>query len=1009
MTAWTDRFIERPVLSLVLSLLIVLLGIMGFTRLGVRETPDIETPVVTVSTSWPGADPALVESDVTEVIEREVNGIEGVRTLSSSSLDGRSEITIEFSLDRDLEEAANDVRARVDRVRARLPREVLDPSIEKADAAGQPMMFLRLAAEDGDLLAITDVAETIVRERLENVGGVSGVDLFGARVYAMRLELDAAKMAARSVTIADIERALSAGNVDIPAGRIEGMATQLTVHLDGGLRTPEQFGALVIRGSGNAPVYLRDLATIRLGAENERSAARADGAPSLSLAVNPQAKANVVDISDEVQRRLPDIQADLPPGYSLDIVFDRAFSVRDSIHEVELTLAVAFGLVVLVTFLFLRDLRSTLVPAIAIPVSLIGTFLVLWAAGFTINVFTLFGLVLAIGLVVDDAIVVLENIVRHLEEGASPTEAALAGTRQITVAVVATTASLLVVFLPVIFTGGSTGRLFLEFGVTVAASVAISMVVALTLTPMLTAKLVRAGAHKAEDGLLARGFAVTFGWVRRFPALVVPVLLLAAAVGVGGWMKLPTEFFPLEDRNNFILRTEAQEGATFEWMDARMREVEAQVIPLVPERRVALARVASGRGGIAAGTNTGMIFFSLKPKSERDRSQQQIVAALKPVLAKVTAFRVIPIQSPTIGRGFSSPLQFVLQHPDFDTLARALPGFLQAARQLPGLSAVNEDLRLDRPELALAVDRERAAAIGIPLADVARSLQVLTGGSEIGRFKRGVRQYPIIAQLIRADRDEPTDLSRIELRAPGGALVPLTNLVKAEERIAAATRFHYARSPSATISANVDGITLGQGIERLQALADETLEPGFRTALAGQAKDLAEGSASLATLFGLALLLVYLLLAAQFDSFIAPISVMLTVPLALAGALGSLVLFGQSMSFFSQVALILLVGLVTKNGILIVEYARQQEHDRGLDPWAAASEAARLRFRPILMTSIATIGGSIPIALGLSGAGRASLGIAVTFGMFTATVLTLYVTPVVYATLATWTRRLPAP
>lgn len=1009
MTAWTDRFIERPVLSLVLSLLIVLLGVMGFTRLGVRETPDIETPVVTVSTSWPGADPALVESDVTEVIEREVNGIEGVRTLSSSSLDGRSEITIEFSLERDLEEAANDVRSRVDRVRARLPREVIDPSIEKADAAGQPMMFLRLAAEDGDLLAITDVAETIVRERLENVGGVSGVDLFGARVYAMRLELDAAKMAARSVTIADIERSLSAGNVDIPAGRIEGMSTQLTVHLDGGLRTPEQFGALVIRGSGNAPVYLRDLATIRLGAENERSAARADGSPSLSLAINPQAKANVVDISDEVQRRLPDIQADLPPGYSLDIVFDRAFSVRDSIHEVELTLAVAFGLVVLVTFLFLRDLRSTLVPAVAIPVSLIGTFLVLWAAGFTINVFTLFGLVLAIGLVVDDAIVVLENIVRHLEEGASPAEAALAGTRQITVAVVATTASLLVVFLPVIFTGGSTGRLFLEFGVTVAASVAISMVVALTLTPMLTAKLVRAGAHKAEDGLLARGFAITFGWVRRFPALVVPVLLLAAAVGVGGWMKLPTEFFPLEDRNNFILRTEAQEGATFEWMDARMREVEAQVIPLVPERRVALARVASGRGGIAAGTNTGMIFFSLKPKSERDRSQQQIVAALKPVLAKVTAFRVIPIQSPTIGRGFASPLQFVLQHPDFDTLARALPGFLQAARQLPGLSAVNEDLRLDRPELALAVDRERAAAIGIPLADVARSLQVLTGGSEIGRFKRGVRQYPIIAQLIRADRDEPTDLSRIELRAPGGALVPLTNLVQWEERIAAATRFHYARSPSATISANVDGITLGQGIERLQALADETLEPGFRTALAGQAKDLAEGSASLATLFGLALLLVYLLLAAQFDSFIAPISVMLTVPLALAGALGSLVIFGQSMSFFSQVALILLVGLVTKNGILIVEYARQQEHDRDLDPWAAASEAVRLRFRPILMTSIATIGGAIPIALGLSGAGRASLGIAVTFGMFTATVLTLYVTPVVYATLATWTRRLPAP
>ncbi len=999
MRAWTDRFVERPVLAVVLSLLLVLLGLLGFSRLGVRETPDIESPVVTVTTVWPGADPAIVESDVTELLEREINGIEGVRTLTSSSQDGRSEITVEFEAGRDLEAAANDVRSRVGRVRGRLPRDVLDPGIDKSDGSGSSMMFLRLAGESGDLLAITDVADSIVRERIENVAGVSSVDIMGARVYAMRLELDAGKMAARGVTVRDVERALAQGNVDLPAGRLEGAATQLTVRLDAGLSTPEEFEALVVRG-GEARVYLRDIATVRLGAENERTSARADGVASVSLAVNPQTRASVVDISDEIQRRLPEIAEALPDGYSLDIVFDRAFSVRDSIHEVQLTLGVAFVLVVLVIFAFLRDFRSTLVPAVAIPVSLTGTFLVLWLAGFTINVFTLFGLVLAIGLVVDDAIVVLENIVRHLEQGASPLRAALDGTRQITTAVVVTTVSLLVVFIPIMFTGGSTGRLFLEFGVTVAASVALSMLVALTLTPMLTAALVRPGRAPSGEGTLQRAFLASYRWVERRPVVVVPVLLLAGALGAAGWRALPTEFFPLEDRNNFVLRLEAQEGTSFEWMDARLREFEAQIIPLVPERRVALARVGTGRGGTAAGPNTGMLFFSLVPREERARSQMEIVTALKPVLAKVTSFRVVPIQTPTAGRGFSTPLQFVLQHPDFDTLAAELPRFLVAARQVPGLATVNEDLRLDRPELALSVDREKAAAVGVPLGDIARSLQVLTAGAELGRFKRGVRQYPVIAQLGRADRDEPADLSRVVLRADDGVLVPLTNLVSGKERTAAATRFHYGRSPSATISANLDGITLGQGVERLQALAQESLPSGFHTALAGQAKELVEGSASLAEVFGLALLFVYLLLAAQFNSWVAPISVMLTVPLALGGALGALWATGQSMSFFSQIALILLVGLVTKNGILIVDYARQAEAERSLGPWESAAEAVRLRFRPILMTSVATIGGALPIALGLSGAGRAALGIAVVFGMLTATVLTLFVTPVAYAALA---------
>lgn len=997
----TDLFIRRPVLAVVVSLMILLLGGMGYSLLGVQETPDVSKPVVTVTTGWPGADPAIVESDLTEVLERELNGIEGVSTLSSTSQEGTSQITVEFTLERELEAAANDVRSRVAKARRRLPDEVDEPVVEKSDAAAQSVMFLRLAAEGASLLELTEVADTLVRDRIENVEGVSGVDLMGAQVFAMRLDLDAARMAARGVTLADVDRALDAGNVDLPAGRIEGGATQLTLHLDGGLTTPEAFGALVIRADGEERVYLRDVATIRLGAENERTAARADGVPSISVAVNPQAKANIIATSDEIRRRLPDITADLPPGMHLELVYDRADAVRTSIHDVELTLFVAFGLVVGVVFLFLREPRSTLVPTLAIPVSIVGTFLVLWAAGFTINVFTLFGLVLAIGLVVDDAIVVLENIVRRVEEGEPVETAALLGTRQIAVAVVATTISLVAVFLPVIFTGGTTGALFLEFGVTVAASVAISMIVALTLTPMLCAKLLRPGkAHDAGPGWLARVFARSLSGVIARPLLTLPVIAGAIAAVAWGFTTIPREFFPTEDRNIFLVRTQAQEGASFAWMNARMAEVEADLMAAVPERRVMLSRVATGPGGVAAGANTGMLVFPLVPRADRTRSQQEIVTALKGPLGGITAFRTIPIQFPTVGRGFSPPLQFVLQNASFEALVAELPRFLKAMREIPGLTSVNEDLRLDRPELWIHVDREKAAELGVPLRDVARTLQVLTSGLDLSTFKRGVRQYKVVASLPAEQRAAPEQLGAIFVRAGNGELVPLSNLVRTDERAGAASRFHTNRAPSATISANLDGITLGEGIQRVEALAEKELPEGFRTALAGESKDFAESSSSLAQMFLLALALVYLLLSAQFDSFVAPISIMLSVPLALAGAFAALAAAGMTLSFFGQVGLILLVGLVTKNGILIVEYARQEVLTHGRDPWHAAEEAARLRFRPILMTSVATIGGALPIALGLSGGSRASLGVAVVGGMITATVLTLYVTPVTWAALA---------
>ncbi len=1009
----TDIFIRRPVLAAVISLLLLLLGSMGYSLLAVRETPDVQSPVVTVTTTWPGADPAIVESDVTEILERELNGIEGVRTLTSTSQDGSSQITVEFNLDRDLEAAANDVRSRVSRVRKKLPNDIDEPTVEKADASAQPVLFLRLAGSDRSVLAITEIADTIVRDRIENVEGVSGLDLYGAQVYAMRIELDRVRMAARSVTLGDVQAALLAGNVDLPAGRIEGNATQLTLHVQGGLTTPDEFGALVVRAEGTSRVYLRDLATIRLGAENENTAGRADGEPAVSIAVTPQARANIIDVSDQIRQRLAGIQGDLPSGLSLSIVYDRADAVRASIHDVQTTLLVAFGLVVVVIFLFLRDWRSTLVPAVAIPVSIVGTFLVLWVAGFTINVFTLFGLVLAIGLVVDDAIVVLENIVRRIEEGESPMDAAIHGTRQIAFAVIATTVSLVAVFLPVIFTGGTTGRLFLEFGTTVAASVAISMVVALTLTPMLCSRLLKvsrstgAKAHDAEPRGIARLFAVSLNFVMRVPYLVIPVLLVALAGVALGFNFLPREFFPTEDRNIFMIRTMAPEGASFAWMDARMKEVEQQVMPLVPERQIMLSRVATGPGGTAAGTNTGMIIFALTPRTERARSQQDIINALKGPLSTVTAFRTVPIQFPTVGRGFSPPLQFVLQNADFDALAAELPKFLQAMRKLPGLSSVNEDLHLDRPELWLHIDRDQAAALGVPIRDVARTLQVLTSGLQVSTFKRGVRQYKVIASLQPGERADPQDVGAVNLRGDGGRMIPLANLVKTDERAGTAARYHYNRAPSATISANLDGITLGEGIDRVRAMARTELPEGFRTALAGESRDFADSSTSLVQMFVLALALVYLLLAAQFDSFLAPISIMLSVPLALAGAFGSLSALGMTLSFFGQVGLILLVGLVTKNGILIVEYARQLQSDEDIDPWQAARRAAQLRFRPILMTSVATIGGALPIAAGLSGSSRASLGVAVVGGMVTATLMTLYVTPVVYAALASVGRRRP--
>jgi multidrug efflux pump len=1015
-SAFTDIFIHRPVLAAVISMVILLLGGIALFQLPVRETPELQPPTVTVNTSWPGADPAIVETDVTEILEREINGIEGIRTLTSTSREQASQIVVEFELERDLEEAANDVRSRVARARRRLPEDVEEPVVEKAVADASPVLFLRLADPDKNLLELTEIADTLVRERLQTVTGVSNVEIYGEQKYAMRIELDPVAVASRGIDLAQIQQALSLGNVDAPGGRVEGQATELSVRVDAGMRTPEEFEQLVVSENQGAIVRLGDIADVRLGAENERTAARSDGIPSISVAVLPQARANIIEIVDEVMERLDGIREDLPEGTSLDITFDRTRSVRSSIEEVEETLLIAFSLVVLVIFAFLRDFRSTLVPALAIPVSIVGTFLFLWLAGFSINVFTLFGLVLAIGIVVDDAIVVLENIYRRIEEGEDPMSASVHGTRQIVFAVLATTVSLSVVFLPILFVGGTTGRLFLEFGSTVAVSVLLSGLVALTLTPMLCSRLLtsnhaRGRAYQVTERFF-EGMNSLFGrsldrFARR-PALAYGVLALALLAGLIGYQSLPREFFPIEDRNSFMIRVLAPEGTSFPYMNARMSELEPDLMAAVPERNALLSRVASGSGGVAASANTGMYFVALKPKEERERSQQEIVDALRGKLGGVTAFMTVPIQSPTVGRGFNAPLQFVLLHPNFEELASVLPGFVAEVRKIPGLSSVNEDLKLNRPELSVAVDREKAAAAGVSPRDVARTLQVLTANLELSQFKRGSRSYPVLVGLAPDARATPDDLGRIEVRTRTGDTVPLGNLVTFTERSASSSRFHFDRSPSATISANVDGITLGEGIERIEALAAEKLPEGFRTALAGEAREFADSNQALLLMFALAVALVYLALAAQFDSFIDPICILVSVPLALAGAFVGLALFGMTLSFFAQVGLILLIGLVTKNGILIVEYAKQEQVEHGLSRWDSAMLAARIRFRPVLMTSVATIVGALPIAIGFSSESRAPLGVSVVAGMAVATALTLYVTPVIYATVATAVDRLRA-
>ncbi len=1005
---FTDPFVRRPVMAIVFSLILIVFGVVSALGLGVQETPDIESPVINVTTQYDGADPAIMESEVTEVLEREINGIPGLRTLSSESRDQVSRITAEFELGEDLEAAANDVRDRVARARKSLPQDVREPIVEKSDADAPAVLYVRIVG-DKSLLELSELADVLLRERLQTISGVSRVDIFGERRYAMRVELDPTAMAARGLVLSDIQAALNAGNVQAPAGRIEGLSTDVAMRVDGGLETPEAFANLPVVVKGGAMVRLGDIARIRLGAEDERSAARSDGIPSVSISVVPQAGANIVAISDEVRARLPEIARALPDGVSASINYDRSIPVRTGLRDVGFTLILSVLVVVFVIFAFLRDLRATFVPSVAIAVSLIGTFAFLAVAGFTINVFTLFGLVLAIGIVVDDAIVVLENVQRHVEMGKSPLDAAIVGTREIVFPVLATTATLVVVFLPIVFIGGSTGRLFLEFGATVAVSVVLSGFVALTLTPALSALLLRARpAHDDSQKPMERAFAKTLTAWWRVPSLTVLAIVGSLAAGAWALNSTPRDFFPIEDRNFFLIRLTGPEGVSFPWMDARVAEGEAVIMDAIPERTAVLSRVSLGQGSAPGASNSGMYAIPLVPPEDRTRTQDQIVRSLGPILAKFTAFRAIPIQLPTVGRGFGAPFQLVLQNDDYDALIAALPGFLDEVRAVPGLTGVDVDLKVNRPEIGVQIDRDAAARLGVSIKDIALTMQVLTTGIEQSRFDRGSRQYKVLVGVQAEDRLTPEAVGELRVRSAKGELVPLSALVHFGERSAASARFHYDRAPSATISASLDGIALGTAIDAVRALAKDKLPPGFRTALAGTSKDFGDSTSGLSLVFGLSILLVFLVLAAQFDSFSDPVPILISLPVAIAAGLGGLLVTGQVLTFFAQVGLVLLVGLVTKNGILIVEFANQLRH-QGVAPKEAAQRAAILRLRPILMTAASTVGGAIPIALGFSGESRASLGIVVCAGMTFATLLSLYMTPVLWTWMSRLSKRQAAP
>ena len=1006
----SDVSIRRPVLATMLSLGLVLFGVIGYLNLPVRDYPDIDPPIISITTILPGADPQVVESAITDVLEEELSTVAGLRTLTSSSAEQVSNITLEFNLDRNVDVAAQDVRDKVSRVRGRLPRDIEEPVIAKQEADAQPFFWLALSSPNYDLLQLTDIADRQVKARLQSLSGVGSAQIFGERRFSMRVWLSSTELAARAVTVQDVERAIQSRSVEVPAGRIESDRREFSVRSLGELKTPDEFNNLTVSNSNGQSVRLEDLGRVELGAQDERSALRYNGSPAVAIGVVRQSKANLIQVAEEIKAALPAIQASLPPGVKIEAAFDGSEFVTRSITEAQETLILAAILVVIIIFIFLRNLGATIIPGLAIPASIIATFAVMYFLGFSVNNLTLLALTLAIGIVVDDAIIVLENAYRHQEElGESPMEAAINGTREIAFAVIATTISLVAVFIPLAFLKGNTGRLFSEFGIAVAGSVLISGFVALTLTPMLCSRILRVPkSHGTTYQLLERAFeALTRGYARSLAwsmrsRLTVIVIAVALLVGAGFLFKqLKREFIPADDQGWFLTFTIAPEGSSLAYTDGYQKQVE-QIIANTPEVESYFSVVNFG-----GGPTNGILFINLKDYKDRKRTAEEIVGAVQMQMFGIPGIFAFASNPQAFGGGFGSPVQFVVQNPSFPVLGSVMDSFANRARQIKGLVNVDTDLRINKPQLTVRFDRDRAEDLGVPVQDIAATLQTMLGGRKVNTYTKNNKLYDVIVQLEPRERSTPSDMSGLYVRGRDNQLVQLSAVTQVSEGVGPKQLNHYNRVASFTLTASLaPGFTLGEALDSLNVLAKEMLPGCSTTALSGESRELSESGSSLYFAFALALLVVFMVLASQFESLVHPFTVLLAVPLAVTGALAVLWISGSTINLYSQIGMILLIGLVTKNSILLVEYANQLK-EQGKSAMEAMLEAGRIRLRPIMMTSVATVTSAVPIALGL-GAGsisRRPLGYAIIGGVLVSTVLTLYLVPVVYTLMDRLTAR----
>lgn len=999
----SELSIRRPVLATVFTLVILIFGAIGYLTLGVREYPSVDNPIISVICSYPGANADVIENQITEPLEQNINGIPGIRSLTSVSQQGQSRITVEFELSVDLETAANDVRDKVSRAQRNLPRDCDPPTVSKADADAMPIMMVAVQSDKRSLLELSEIADLTVKEQLQTIPEVSSVSIWGEKRYCMRLWLDPVKMSGYGITPMDVKNALDRENVELPSGSIEGNTTELSIRTMGQMHTTEEFNNLVIKESDGRIVRFSDIGTAELSPRDLKSYMKMNGVPMVGVAVVPQPGANHINIADAVRERMELMRKDLPEDVKYDYGFDNTRFIRASINEVKTTVYEAFLLVIIIIFLFLRDWRVTLIPCIVIPVSLIGAFFIMYLCGFSINVLSMLAIVLAVGLVVDDAIVMTENIYIRIERGMKPFEAGIEGAKEIFFAVISTTITLVAVFLPIVFMEGTTGRLFREFSFVVAGSVIISSFAALTFTPMLATKLL---VKREKQNWFYRATEPFFEglnriYVRSLGAFLrhrwLGVAIMVAALGVSGWLwtTIPSEMAPLEDRSSITVRTTGPEGVTYEYMRDYTEDINRLADSLAPDAAFITARVSASSGNVQ---------ITLKDLSERKYTQMDVAERLsKAVREKTDARAFVQQQSTFGGRRGAMPVQYVLQASNIEKLQEVLPKFMAKVYDNPTFQMADVDLKFSKPEIRLSVNREKANLMGVSTRDIAQTLQYGLSGQRMGYLYMNGKQYEIVGEINRQQRNDPNNLKSIYMRSSDGKMIQMENLVELDESIAPPKLYRYNRFVSATISAGLaEGKTIGEGLDEMDKIAKSTLDETYRTALAGDSKEFRESSSSLFFAFGLALLLIYLILAAQFESFKDPFVIMLTVPLAICGALVFMSFGGQTMNIFSQIGIIMLIGLVAKNGILIVEFANQRQQ-QGEDKMTAIREAAAQRLRPILMTSTSTILGLLPLmfATGEGCNGRIAMGTAVVGGMLFSTLLTMYIVPAIYSYVST--------